>query len=90
MRVKQLECFQGELAKRALKWLKHHSNTAAVVVLGLPSVRCAVLMRKLGLLLKLGDEEAEGVGVCAFRSLMDDVFCLFGQIVQGARSTLVF
>ena len=51
--VKQLECFQGELAKRVLRWPKHHSNTAAVVVLGLPSVRYLVLMRKIGFLLKL-------------------------------------
>ena len=60
--VMQLECFQGELAKRALMWPKHLSNMAAVVTLGLPSVRYVVLVRKLGLLLKLMYDEADGVG----------------------------
>ncbi len=28
--VDRLEAFQGELAKRVLRWPKHHSNTAAI------------------------------------------------------------
>ena len=71
--MKQLKCFQGELAKRALRWPKHLSNTAAVVTLGLPSVRYVVLVRKLGLLLKLMDEGADGVGASVFHCLLDDV-----------------
>ena len=45
--VERLESFQGELAKRILKWPKHHSNTAACVTVGLQSVRSRVLERKL-------------------------------------------
>ena len=36
--LEQLESFLGELAKRALKWPKHFSNTAAITVLDLDSV----------------------------------------------------
>ena len=36
----KLEAFQGELAKRILKWPKHHSNTAAATALDVPSMRC--------------------------------------------------
>ena len=39
----RLERFQGELAKRVLRWPRHHSNTAAVVALGLESVKSRVL-----------------------------------------------
>ena len=38
--VEELESFQGELAKRLLKWPKHYSNTAAVITLGFQSVQC--------------------------------------------------
>ena len=79
----QLECFQGELAKRALKWPKYFSNIAAVVTLGLPSVRYAVLVQKLSLLLKLIDENADGVGARVFHclDLLDDVssICLLRE-----------
>ena len=33
--------FLGELAKRALGWPSHHSNTAAVVALNLTSMRAS-------------------------------------------------
>ena len=33
--ISSLEAFRGEIAKRILKWPRHHSNTAAVVVAGL-------------------------------------------------------
>ena len=71
--MKQLECFQGELAKRALRWPAHLSNTAAVVTQGLPSIRCEVLVRKFGLLLKLLDVGAVGVGASVFHCLLNDV-----------------
>ena len=45
--MKSLESFQGELAKRILKWPKHHLNTAAIVALELPTMRCRILLRKL-------------------------------------------
>ena len=75
--MKQPECFQGKVAKRALRWPKCLSNTAAVVMLGLPSVRYVVLVRKLGLLLKMMDEGADGVGASLFRCLLDDVSCIY-------------
>ena len=46
---------------------------AAVVTLGLPSVRFAVLVWKLGLLLKLMDDDADGAGARVFHCLLDDV-----------------
>ena len=55
MSVDAAGMLQEELAKRALKWPKHLSNTAAVVSLGFPSERYAVLVRKLGLLLSETD-----------------------------------
>ena len=48
--ISSLEAFQGEIAKRILKWPRHHSNTAAVVVVGLQSVESRILERKLGFL----------------------------------------
>ena len=35
----QLEAALGELAKRALRWPKHHSNLAAVTTLEMESVK---------------------------------------------------
>ena len=45
--LEQLESFLGELAKRALKWPKHFSNTAAMTVLDLDSVTSRIVVRKL-------------------------------------------
>ena len=55
----RLEKFQGELAKRVLRWPQHHSNTAAVVALGLESVKSRVLGLKLGFLQRVLDGGAE-------------------------------
>ena len=40
-----LEAFQPELIKRVLKWPEHHSNTAAVAVLDVPTMKLRVLER---------------------------------------------
>ena len=79
--MKQLECFQGEIAKRALRGPDHISSTAAVVTLGLPLIWCEVLVRKFGILLKLSDEVANGVGASVFRCLLDHVssICLIRE-----------
>ena len=45
--METLESFQGELAKRMLKWPKYHPNTAACVTVGVQSVKSRVLERKL-------------------------------------------
>ena len=42
-----LESFVWEIAKRVLKWPKHFSNTAALVVLDLPGAKSYLLQRKL-------------------------------------------
>ncbi len=42
--INQLNSFLGELAKRCLRWPKHHSNTAAHVALDLESVRSRLLL----------------------------------------------
>ena len=48
--MERVESFQAELVKRALKWPKHLSNTAALVVVGVQSMRSRILERKLGFL----------------------------------------
>lgn len=45
--VEKVETFQAELVKRSLKWLKHQSNTAAMLVIGMQSVKSRILERKL-------------------------------------------
>ena len=46
--IRRLEASQTELVKRVLKWPKHHSNTAAVAALDVPTMKCCrVLERKL-------------------------------------------
>ena len=64
----RLEKFQGELAKRVLRWPRHHSNTAAVVALGLESVKSRVLGLKLGFLQRVLDGGAELVSGRAVES----------------------
>ena len=44
-----MESFRAELAKRVLKWSKHHSNSAAFAVVGMQTVRSTILERKLGI-----------------------------------------
>lgn len=34
-----MESFQAEFVKRVWKWLRHHSNTAALVVIGVQSMK---------------------------------------------------
>ena len=80
--LQQLEAFLGELAKRALRWPKHHSNTAAVTTLEMESVRARLLVRKLGFLKKMVRDGATGVGAAAMRSMVDDVAQFF---VSGQR-----
>ena len=66
-----LDRFLGELAKRALGWPSHRSNTSAVVALNLTSMRARILVAKLGFLRKrmLCDG---GIGGEAVRALSDD------------------
>ena len=70
--LKKLESFQGELAKRILKWPKHLSNTAPMTCLDLPLLHYRILVSKLSFLmrlLKMGDKVLGGSVVL---SLCDD------------------
>ena len=67
-----LDRFLGELAKRALRWPRHFSNTAAVTALDMESVASRIVVRKLGLLKRQLAEGAVGVAAVAMRSLIDD------------------
>ena len=68
----KLDRFLGEISKRVLRWPKYHSNTAALVVLGMESVKSRVLSRKLGFLKRKIGRDSVGVGGEVVRVLMDD------------------
>ena len=70
--LNQLDSFLGEMAKKALKWPRHFSNTAALVTMGMESIRVDLLIRKLSFLKRLLDENAVGIGSIAVKSLIDD------------------
>ena len=52
----------------ALRWPKHHSNTAAVTALEMESAKARVLVRKLGFSKGILKEDATGVGPAAVRA----------------------
>ena len=56
-----------------MKWPRHFSNTAALVVMGLECAKSQVLVRKLGFLKKRMMRGGVGVGAAAGRAMMDDV-----------------
>ena len=60
--LKRLDSFLGELAKRALKWPMHFSNTAAMTTLDVESVSSRLIIRKLSFLLRQVSHNAVGVG----------------------------
>ena len=69
----KLEAFLGELAKKALKWPRHLSNTAAILALDLETMKSRILCQKLCFLQRLLVDEAVGVRAAAMKSLCDDV-----------------
>ena len=82
-----MDRFLGELAKRALGWPKHHSNTAAFVALDMKSIRSRLLIAKLRFLKRrMTDDDGVAIGGEAMRALSDDVdsLCLHGEGVSGA------
>ena len=68
-----LEAFLGELAKRALKWPQHFSNTSAILALEMETFRSRLICRKLSFLKRLLGVNAKGVGAVAMSSLVDDI-----------------
>ena len=71
--MKRLESFQAELVKRVLKWPSHHSNTAAIAVLDVPTMKCRVLVRKLSFLRRVMASDTESLSGSMVLSLCDDV-----------------
>ena len=80
----KLETFLGELAKRALKWPRHFSNTAAILALDLETMKSRILCQKLCFLQRLLVDEAVGVGAAAMKSLCDNVelLCLVKECCE--------
>ena len=62
-----------EMAKRAVKWPKHHSNTAALVALDMESARAQLLVMKLGFLRRRMMDDGVGVGAAMMSAMCDDV-----------------
>ena len=56
-----------------LKWPKHHSNTAAVAALDVPTMKCRVLERKLGFLMRVMAGDTDSLSGSVLLALCDDV-----------------
>ena len=85
--VKRVDSFLGEMAKRAVKWPKHHSNTAALVVLDMESARARLLVMKLGFLRRRMMDDGVGVGAAMMSAMCDDVesTCLVRSVESWRR-----
>ena len=70
--LRRLESFQGEMGKTILEVAKCTSNTAVGVVMGWPSMRARVLVRKLSFLRRLVLGDGSKLGSRMLRSLVDD------------------
>ena len=71
--LQSLKSFQGELARRVLKCSKHHSNTPAVTALDVPTMKCRILVRKLGFLKTVMDRDADCLSGSVVLALCSDV-----------------
>ena len=76
--VEKLEAFQSELVKRILKWPKCFSNSVASATLEVPTMRCRMLMAKLGFLKHVMSKGADDLCGRVVLSLCDnfDSSCL--------------
>ena len=73
----KLEAFQGELVKRLLKWPKHHSNTAAITALEMPTMRSRLLVTKLGFLRQVMESSSGSLSGQVLEALCDvESMCL--------------
>ena len=72
----KLENFQGEIAKRILKFPKWFSNTAAKIILGWPSMHSICTIKKLKFLSRVVTIE-DSISCQAFCSLTNDIESLF-------------
>ena len=71
--LRRLESFQEQMGKRILGVPWRASNTAVGTVMGSPSMRARVLIRKLSFLQRLVLGDGSKLGSRMFRSLMGDV-----------------
>ena len=74
--MEKVESFQAELAKRVLKWQKHHSNTVALVVVGMQTVKSMILERKLGFLQKVLNAGSKCVSGRLVEAMCDSISSL--------------
>ncbi len=61
--MEEVESYQTELVKRVVKWPRHHSDTAALVVIGVQSMKSRILGRKLGFLQQVLSAEQKSLSV---------------------------
>ena len=73
MLIEPLEAFQTELVKRVLKWPKHHSNTVATTVLEVPPMKCRILVRKLGFLMRVIAGDTDSLSGIVLLALCDEI-----------------
>ena len=73
----KLELFQAELVKRILKWPKHFSNTAAITMFAVSTMKCRVLERKLGFLRQVIGKEGHSLSVQVIDSFCDEISYLY-------------
>ena len=71
--MERLEAFKGELAKRVLKWPKHYSNTAAIISLDIPTMKCRILVRNLGFLRRVMGRDTDSLSGCVVLALCNEV-----------------
>ena len=71
--MERLEGFQGELAKRVLRWPQHHSNTAAITTLDVRSMKSRMLVLKLDFLRRLLGSDLSKLGGRAIEAFSDDI-----------------
>ena len=71
--IRRLEAFQAKLVKRVLKWPKYHSNIAAAAALDMPTMKCRVLERKLGLLMRVMAGDTDSLSGSILLAMCDDV-----------------
>ena len=64
--IDKLEAFQEKLVKRVRKWPKHHSNTAAITALEMPTMRSRLLVTKLGFLHRVTESSSGSLIVVGF------------------------
>lgn len=56
-----------------MKWPKHHSNTAAIAVLDIPTMKCRILVKKLGFLRRLMEGDPDSLCGSVVLPLCDEV-----------------